>query len=181
MPPPTPSSTSSTVPPKVAGGPTLPTNVSPSLVETIVKRPCTLLTEAEADAAAGAHFVTQFDLAATGLCEYTANPPGNSTINVYVQRGTVGEDLPPKFANTFIPEPALGRGVIWVVEKGERERLWRAVVPSWPSRLGQLQRAGQCGPGRVTRSLDHRSGLLFAHVTSSRPDPNNDQMEGTFL
>ncbi len=118
VPPPTPSSTSSTVPPKVAGGPTLPTDVSPSLVETIVKRPCTLLTEGEADAAAGAHFATQFDLAATGLCEYTANPPGNSTINVYVQRGTVGEDLPPKFANTFIPEPALGRGVIWVVEKG---------------------------------------------------------------
>jgi hypothetical protein len=118
VPPPTPSSTSSTVPPKVAGGPTLPTNVSPPLVETIVKRPCTLLTEAEADAAAGAHFATQFDLAASGLCEYTANPPGNSTINVYVQRGTVGEDLPPKFANTFIPEPALGRGVIWVVENG---------------------------------------------------------------
>ena len=118
VPPPTPSSTSSTVPPKVAGGPTLPTDVSPSLVETIVKRPCTLLTEAEADAAAGTHFATQFDLAATGLCEYTANPPGNSTINVYVQRGTVGEDLPPKFANTFVPEPALGRGVIWVVEKG---------------------------------------------------------------
>jgi hypothetical protein len=117
-PPPTPASTSSTVPPKLAGGPTLPTDVSQSIVETIVKHPCTLLTEAQADAAAGTHFATQFDLAATGLCEYVANPPGNSTINVYVQRGSVAQDLPPKFANTFVPEPTLGGAVVWVVEKG---------------------------------------------------------------
>jgi hypothetical protein len=126
-PPSTPSSTSSTVPPKVAGGPTLPTDVSQLTVETIVKHPCTLLTEAEADAAAGAHFATQFDLAASGLCEYVANPPGNSTINVYVQLGTVARDLPPKFANTFVPEPSLGSGVVWVVEKGVAEgsgELW---------------------------------------------------------
>ena len=41
--------------------------------------------------------------------------------------GTVGQDLPPKFANTFIPEPALGRGVVWVVEKGSAKgsgELW---------------------------------------------------------
>ena len=117
-PPPTPSSTSSTTPTKVAAGPTLPTGVSGTIVEAIVKHPCTLLTRAEADAAAGTHFANQFDLAATGLCEYVANPPGNSTINVYVQLGTVAADLPPKFANTFFPEASLGSGVVWVVEKG---------------------------------------------------------------
>jgi hypothetical protein len=114
----TPASTSSTVPPRVTGGPTLPSHVSPSIVEAIVKHPCTLLTRGEADAAAGTHFANQFDLAATGLCEYVANPPANSTINVYVQLGTVAADLPPKFANTFSPEQSLGSGVIWVVEKG---------------------------------------------------------------
>ncbi len=118
VPPPTPSSTSSTVPPKVAGGPTLPTDVSPTVVEAIIKRPCALLTEAEADAAAGTHFAANFDLAATGLCEYVANPAGNSTINVYVERGTVAQGLPPTFANTFFPEPTLGTAVVWVVEKG---------------------------------------------------------------
>jgi hypothetical protein len=111
-------SPSSTAPPKLASGPTLPVDVSASIVGTIVKHPCTLLTEAEADAAAGTHFSTQFDLAATGLCEYVAKPPGNSTINVYVQLGTVAADLPPKFANSFFPEPSLGSGVVWVVEKG---------------------------------------------------------------
>ena len=114
----TPSSPVSTVPPKVASGPTLPTAVSEQIVETIVKHPCTLLTKAEADAAAGTHFATQFDLAASGLCEYVADPPGNSTINVYVQLGTVAQDLPPKFANTFVAEPSLGSGVVWVIEKG---------------------------------------------------------------
>ena len=128
-----PASASSTVPPKVAGGPTVPTDVSPSVVEAIVKHPCTLLTKAEADAAAGTHFATQFDLAATGLCEYVANPPSSSTINVYVQLGTVDQDLPPKFANTFVPEPSLGSGVVWVVEKGSAKgsgELW--------FRLGQV-------------------------------------------
>ena len=113
-----PASATSTVPPKVKSGPTLPTDVSASVVEAVVKHPCTLLTKAEAEAAAGTHFATEFDLTATGLCEYVANPPGTSTINVYVQLGTVAADLPPKFANTFVPEPALGSGVVWVVEKG---------------------------------------------------------------
>jgi hypothetical protein len=126
-PPTTTASPSSTVPPKVASGSTLPTDVSASIVETIVKHPCTLLTEAEADAAAGTHFATQFDLAATGRCEYVAKSPGNSTINVYVQIGSVASDLPPKFANAFFPEPPLGSGVVWVVEKGSAKgsgELW---------------------------------------------------------
>jgi hypothetical protein len=118
-PPTTPSSTSGTVPPKVAGGQTLPTHVSASVIGTILKRPCTLLTEAEADAAAGTRFATQFDSSATGLCEYVAKTADNSTINVYVERGTVADGLPPKFANTFVPEPSLGTGVVWVVEKGD--------------------------------------------------------------
>jgi hypothetical protein len=92
--------------------------VSAPTVEAIVKQPCTLLTEPEADAAAGTRFAKQFDLATSGLCEYVANPANSSTINVYVELGTVAEDLPPKFANTFIPERSLGRGVVWVVEKG---------------------------------------------------------------
>lgn len=112
-----PPSPPSTVPP-VSRGSTLPTDVSASTVEAIVKHPCTLLTESEADAAAGTRFAKQFELAGAGLCSYTANPANNSPINVDVELGTVAEDLPPKFANTFIPEPGLGRGVVWVVEKG---------------------------------------------------------------
>jgi len=101
--------------------------VSASVVRAIVKHPCTLLTKSEAEAAAGIRFATEFDLSATGLCEYVTNPSNNSTINVYVQLGTVAADLPPKFANTFIPEPSLGKGVVWVVEKGGQKgsgELW---------------------------------------------------------
>jgi hypothetical protein len=97
---------------------TLPKHVRPSTVEAIVKHPCALLTKPEADAAAGVRFSVEYDLAATGLCEYVANPANSSTINVYVQLGTLAQDLPPKFANTFVPEPSLGSGVVWVVEKG---------------------------------------------------------------
>jgi hypothetical protein len=97
---------------------TVPTHVSASVVEAIVKHPCTLLTEPEADAAAHTRFATEFDLPATGLCEYTAKQANSSTINVYVELGTVAQDLPPKFANNFLPEPSLGKGVVWVVEKG---------------------------------------------------------------
>jgi hypothetical protein len=106
---------------------TVPTNVSPSIVEAIVKHPCRLLTKLEADAAAGTRFATEYDLPATGLCEYVANPSNNSTINVYVQFGTVAADVPPKFANTFTAEPSLGTGVVWVVEKGGQKgsgELW---------------------------------------------------------
>jgi hypothetical protein len=105
----------------------VPTNVSASTVRAVVRHPCMLLTKSEADAAAGTRFATEFDLSATGLCEYVANPANNSTINVYVQIGTVAADLPPKFANTFIPEPSLGTGVVWVVEKGGQKgsgELW---------------------------------------------------------
>jgi hypothetical protein len=97
---------------------TEPTDVSASIIQGIVKHPCALLTKSEADAAAGTRFATEFDLPATGLCEYVANPSNNSTINVYVQLGSVSEDMPPKFANTFVPQPSLGKNVVWVVEKG---------------------------------------------------------------
>jgi hypothetical protein len=113
-----PPSTGSTVAPPVPRGSTLPRGVSASTVEEVVKHPCTLLTKSEADAAAGTRLPTQFELAKSGLCEYTANPPNSSSINIYVQLGTVAEDLPPKWANTFIPEASLGSGVVWVVEKG---------------------------------------------------------------
>jgi hypothetical protein len=109
---------STVAPPPVPGGSTEPTEVSASTVEAIVKNPCTLLTKSEADAAAGTRFAVRSDLASSGLCEYTANPANSSTINVYVELGTVAEDLPPKFANTFVPEPSLGTGVVWVIEKG---------------------------------------------------------------
>jgi hypothetical protein len=105
----------------------VPTDVSASIVETVVKHPCSLLTRSEADAAAGTRFATEYDLPATGLCEYVANPSNNSTVNVYVQLGTVAADLPPKFANSFTREPSLGTGVVWVVEKGGQEgsgELW---------------------------------------------------------
>jgi hypothetical protein len=114
-PPPSPAST---VAPPVARGSTVPTDVSASTVEAIVKHPCNLLTKSEADAAAGTHFAEQFDLAAS-LCEYTANPANSSTINLYIELGTVAQDLPPKkFGNSFSPQPSLGSGVVWVVEKG---------------------------------------------------------------
>jgi hypothetical protein len=106
---------------------TAPKNVSASIVEAIVKHPCKLLTMSEADAAASTRFATEYDLPATGLCEYVANPSNNSTINVYVQLGAVAADLPPKFANSFTPEPSLGNGVVWVVEKGGQKgsgELW---------------------------------------------------------
>jgi hypothetical protein len=86
-----------------------------------------LLTKLEADAAAGTRFATEYDIPATGLCEYVANPSNNSTINVYVQVGTLPADLPPKFANSFTAEPSLGTGVVWVVEKGSEKgsgELW---------------------------------------------------------
>ena len=92
--------------------------MSASVVEAVVKHPCTLLTKAEAEAAAGTHFATEFDLAATGLCEYVANPPGTSTINVYVQLRDRRGGPPPKFANTFSPRAGTRHGVVWVVEKG---------------------------------------------------------------
>ena len=101
--------------------------MSASIVEAVVKHPCRLLTRSEADAAAGARFATEYDIPATGLCEYVANPANSSTINVYVQLGAVAGDLPPKYANIFTPEPSLGRGVVWVVEKGGRKgsgELW---------------------------------------------------------
>jgi hypothetical protein len=141
----------------VAGGPTLPTNVSQSVVETIIKHPCTLLTEAEADAAAGTHFATKFDLAATGLCEYVANPASNSTINVYVQRGTVAQDLPPKFANTFVPEPTLGTGVVWVVEKGSAKGSGELWFP-----------LGQVGSGSYSVQVSLARGGLPEAVTIAR-------------
>jgi len=106
---------------------TVPTNVSAWIVETVVKHPCSLLTRSEADAAAGTRFATEYDLPATGLCEYVANPSNNSTINVYVQLGTVAADLPPKFANTFASARSLGKGVVWAVEKGGQKgsgELW---------------------------------------------------------
>jgi hypothetical protein len=106
---------------------TAPTNVSASIVEAVVKHPCRLLTKGEADAAAGTRFATEYDLPATGLCEYVANPSNNSTINVYVQLGTVAADLPPKFANTFASARSLGKGVVWAVEKGGQKgsgELW---------------------------------------------------------
>lgn len=105
----------------------VPTNVSAANIEAIVKRPCRLLTKSEADDAAGTRFATEYDLPATGLCEYVTNPSNDSTINVYVQLGTVAADLPPKFANRFTPEPSLGTGVVWVVEKGGQKgsgELW---------------------------------------------------------
>ena len=113
-----PPSPASTVAPPVARGSTVPTDLSASTVEAIIKHPCNLLTKSEADAAAGTRFAVQFDLAASGLCEYEANPASSSTINVYVELGTVAQDLPPKFANTFNAEPSLGSGVVWAVEKG---------------------------------------------------------------
>jgi hypothetical protein len=106
---------------------TLPTKVSASIIEAIVKRPCTLLTEPEADAAARARFSQEYDLPKNGLCEYVSNSSSNATINIYVQVGTVAADMPPKFDNTFIPEPSLGKGVVWVVEKGSQKgsgELW---------------------------------------------------------
>jgi len=109
---------------------TLPTKVSASIIEAIVKHPCTLLTESEADDAARTRFSQEFDLAKSGLCEYVSNSLNNATINIYVQLGTVAADLPPKFANTFIPEPSLGKGVVWVVEKGGQKgsgELWFAL------------------------------------------------------
>jgi hypothetical protein len=99
-------------------GPTLPTNVSKTVVEAIVKHPCTLLTERQADAAARVRFTQEFDLTASGLCEYVDGSSSNATLNVYVELGTVAQELPPKSFNIFTPEPSLGRGVVWVLEKG---------------------------------------------------------------
>ena len=84
-----------------AARPGLPSSVSTSTIKTVLRHPCTLLTEEEADAAAGVRFAKQFDLEATGLCEYVANPAGNSTINLYVLMGTVTANLPPVSPTPF--------------------------------------------------------------------------------
>ena len=105
-------------PARQASGPSLPASVSTSTIKAVLRHPCTLLSESQADAAAHVRFAQEFDDAKTGLCEYVANPSGNSTINIYIETGPVTAELPPSFANSFYPEASLGRGVVWVVEKG---------------------------------------------------------------
>ena len=78
--------------------------------------------------------------------------------------GTVAQDLPPKFANTFVPEPSLGSGVVWVVEKGSAKGSGELWFP-----LGQVGSESysvqvSLARGGLARSLDDRPGLLFAHV-----------------
>ena len=85
-----------------------------------VTHPCALLTLGQADAAARVKFgPAQQDPKV--LCEYRSNSPSaeNATINVYIEMGTVKINLPPKdLGNTYVPEPSVRPGAIWVIEKG---------------------------------------------------------------
>jgi hypothetical protein len=112
--------TTPTTQPPVAAGTTVPTNVSASTVQEIVKHPCTLLTPSEADAAADTRFAAAEEIASAELCSYEKHPADSSTINISLVEGTVAQALPPKGSpgNTFTPEPSLGAEVTWVVEKG---------------------------------------------------------------
>jgi hypothetical protein len=108
-----------TVAPPVSGGSTLPTDVSTATIGSIRAHPCILLTHAQADAAAITRFPAAYEIPKTGLCEYSASSGTGPSINVFVEYGTVTQSLPPKdLGNTFVPEPALGAAVVWVVEKG---------------------------------------------------------------
>jgi hypothetical protein len=95
-----------------------PASTGGASVTFVLNHPCVLLTQGQADAAAHAKFGPAQQIPRI-LCEYTSHSSLNATINVYMEVGTVKENLPPKdLGNTYIAEPTIGRGAIWVVEKG---------------------------------------------------------------
>jgi hypothetical protein len=104
-----------------AGAATRPLDGGKDTVASVVKHPCELLTQKQAEAAAGAKLGPEQQLPKTGLCEYSgvgnSAKDRNATVNLYVTIGTVKIALPPKdLGNTYVPVPSLGHDATWVVE-----------------------------------------------------------------
>jgi hypothetical protein len=92
-----------------------------STVPSVVKHPCALLTQKQADSAAGVKLGPEQQLPKTGLCEYSgvgsSAKERNATINLFITIGTVKEALPPKdLGNTYTAVSSLGHNATWVVE-----------------------------------------------------------------